>query len=123
MVFRGQERKRMLSQLEYERDRRHGSSIARKFPRLDDTDGNESKEEESVVSFDTEITHDNIIAEPLPIVCMNCHRKSYDEVDSFGYLDFLYTEPEDIHFRRNGVFSKRKKIRKMSLFVFLVKNV
>jgi hypothetical protein len=82
MVFtRGQERKRVLAQLENVRDRRHMSSIARKFPRLNDTDGDERNEEESVVSVDTEITHDDI---PLPVVCMNCHRKSYDEVDSFG---------------------------------------
>mgnify|MGYP000594662363 CR=1 FL=1 len=46
MVFRGKEHKRMFAQLEYERDRHHGSSIARKFPRLDDTDGAESNEEE-----------------------------------------------------------------------------
>ncbi len=111
MVFRGQERKRMLSQLEYERDRRHRSSIARKFPRLDDTDGNKSKEEESIVSFDTKITHDNIIAELLPIVCMNCHRRSYDEVDSFGYFDFLYTEPKDTHFRWKWCLLKKKETK------------
>jgi hypothetical protein len=59
MVFRGQEHKIMLAKLEYARDRHHGSSIARKFPRLDDTGGDESNKEELVVSFDMEITHDD----------------------------------------------------------------
>ena len=72
MVFSRQEQKRVLSKLEYARDRRHMSSIARKFPRLDDTDGDESNGEELVV-LDMEIIHDDIIAEPLPVVCMNCH--------------------------------------------------
>jgi hypothetical protein len=75
------------------------------------------------VSFYTEITDDNIIAEPLPIVRMNCHHKSYDEVDYFGYLDFLYTEPEDIHFRQKLCLFKKKETKGKCLFVFLVKNV
>jgi hypothetical protein len=103
MVFGDQEHKRVLAKLEHARDRRRMSSIARKFPRLDDTDGDESNEEELVV------IHENIVAEPLPVVCMNCHQKSYDEVDSFGYLDFLYTEPKDIHFRRKWCLLKKKE--------------